>query len=258
MPNYVKNIITFENPEDFQTMVDLTISEKDDKTLFFDFNRVIRPPEELNITDSSAGSNGMDYLLNPQLFVEGKKDMLMDSIKESEILLSYYNKAKGSITDKIIEVIENNRENFYNLNLDLGQKYINNLERFGAKTWYQWSNINWGTKWNSMETNINYEKKTISFLTAWSPPFPIFEKLFQRNNFKFNVIYADEGSCFAGITKFIINEDGTKEIEDQDYEINNKSSVIGLIFNERINLINKYLIKKEDLTEEEQNLEIDR
>ena len=41
MPNYVKNIITFENPEDFQTMVDLTISEKDDKTLFFDFNRVI-------------------------------------------------------------------------------------------------------------------------------------------------------------------------------------------------------------------------
>lgn len=38
----------------------------------------------------------------------------------------------------------------------------------------------------------------------------------------------------------------------------NEGSVIGLIFNERINLINKYLIKKEDLTEEEQNLEIDR
>ena len=41
MPNYVKNIITFENPEDFQTMVDLTISEKDDKTLFFDFNSIV-------------------------------------------------------------------------------------------------------------------------------------------------------------------------------------------------------------------------
>ena len=51
------------------------IAKKDDKTLFFDFNRVIRPPEELNITDSSAGSNGMDYLLNPQLFVEVKKDI---------------------------------------------------------------------------------------------------------------------------------------------------------------------------------------
>ena len=49
-----------------------------------------------------------------------------------------------------------------------------------------------------------------------------------------------------------------RELAYQDYEINNKSSVIGLIFNERINLINKYLIKKVDLTEEEQNLEIDR
>ena len=103
MPNYVKNIITFENPEDFQTMVDLTISEKDDKTLFFDFNRVIRPPEELNITDSSAGSNGMDYLLNPQLFVEEKKDMLKIDISSEEAAIKTYTLHKKLIDDKYIK-----------------------------------------------------------------------------------------------------------------------------------------------------------
>ncbi|SDA30295.1 hypothetical protein SAMN02910447_03163 [Ruminococcus sp. YE71] len=62
---------------------------------------------------------------------------------------------------------------------DLGEK---ERELYGNNNWYDWSVANWGTKWNSygyenFETAENAD--TISFLTAWSAPHPVIEKLSQ-------------------------------------------------------------------------------
>ena len=38
---------------------------------------------------------------------------------------------------------------------------------YGKNNWYDWSNENWGTKWNSCDTT--FEEDTFSFWTAWSP-----------------------------------------------------------------------------------------
>ncbi len=55
---------------------------------------------------------------------------------------------------------------------DLGRK---EQELYGKNNWYDWSIDHWGTKWNA----YYQEKKenTIFFNTAWSIPYPIYEKL---------------------------------------------------------------------------------
>ena len=54
------------------------------------------------------------------------------------------------------------------------------LKKYGAKDWYDWNNKNWGTKWNSCETEIIEDERdglTYSFNTAWDCPREIVEKL---------------------------------------------------------------------------------
>jgi hypothetical protein len=45
----------------------------------------------------------------------------------------------------------------------------------GDLNWYDWSINHWGTKWNAYETVIIDDDK-LSFQTAWSAPWPIFEE----------------------------------------------------------------------------------
>jgi len=48
-------------------------------------------------------------------------------------------------------------------------------KKYGKDNWYDWSNENWGTKWNSDEATFDHNY--ISFLSAWSPASPIIAKL---------------------------------------------------------------------------------
>ena len=73
------------------------------------------------------------------------------------------------------------------------------LLKYGAKTWYDWCVLNWGTKWNSYETKeILVESSyqlNIEFTTAWSAPLPIYEKLDEMfPDAQIEAFWSDEGS----------------------------------------------------------------
>ena len=54
------------------------------------------------------------------------------------------------------------------------------LKKYGAKDWYDWRNKNWGTKWNSVDTEITQDEReglTYTFNTAWDCPREIVFKL---------------------------------------------------------------------------------
>ena len=61
---------------------------------------------------------------------------------------------------------------------DLGQR---ERDLYGESNWYDWSVANWGTKWNAYEfPERPYQMgEPLCFLTAWTPPHPILEKLSQ-------------------------------------------------------------------------------
>lgn len=50
----------------------------------------------------------------------------------------------------------------------------------GYAGWYEWSCANWGTKWDAYEYEFRSREPgrfVFKFETAWSPPWPIFDKL---------------------------------------------------------------------------------
>jgi len=86
-----------------------------------------------------------------------------------------------------------------------------------AENWYDWRCENWGTKWNAMEVEIDYD--IISFSTAWSPSSPIIAKLaaiFPEAEFWYT--FEEPGCCFAGAARY---KNGELIYElDGDYESN--------------------------------------
>jgi hypothetical protein len=54
------------------------------------------------------------------------------------------------------------------------------MEKYGVRSWYEWSIQHWGTKWNAFYAEVTDNgdgSLHVKFETAWSFPFPIFEKL---------------------------------------------------------------------------------
>ena len=52
-------------------------------------------------------------------------------------------------------------------------------EKYGAENcWYQWSRLNWGTKWNAYsQPDPRNTENTIYFTTAWNSPVDLMKKL---------------------------------------------------------------------------------
>lgn len=70
-------------------------------------------------------------------------------------------------------------------------------EKYGSDNWYDWSIANWGTKWPGYDFGEYDGGNSIEFSTAWSPPFPIYEKLSEMfPDVTFNYRWADEDIGF--------------------------------------------------------------
>lgn len=86
---------------------------------------------------------------------------------------------------------------------ELERKEKANLEKYGAKNWYDWCVANWGTKWDV--GGDGYEAQDIpgglmlTFDSAWSPPIDAFATLVDKFNFSIRAMYYEPGMAFAGI-----------------------------------------------------------
>lgn len=203
MPNHVINVLKFNNLTKTQIKIlkeNLTTIQED-KTLF-DFNKIIKCPESLIV---AAGSLE-DYAIK---YVEFKEHNL--HLAEKDKLEEQNKKFICSLTEE--QIFGDYRETYkkYNINnlYDLGKLYLENINKYGARTWYEWNIENWGTKWNAYDQKIKEGKTYIKFIfsTAWSIPMPIYRKL-KKLGLDFEVKYADEdygNNC--GILKYVNGEE---------------------------------------------------
>jgi hypothetical protein len=177
MPNWVKNIVSFEgDSKEIESLFELVKStDKDGEINLFDFDKIIEMPKSLNITSGGIIDSGIEIIKYKE---SGDKSML-DYSKKHFLELNTWD------ADVVIEHLSSR------VDWNEVKTAISNLENYGHKDWYTWRVSNWGTKWNTSEPTI--EDNIVSFETAWSTPYEIFEELSLKfPNLKIKVKYADE------------------------------------------------------------------
>ena len=184
MPNHVENNIILKGDEQ-KIREMLEAIQNDDYGLgTVDFNKIINMPESLNIEAGSETDRGLkaysDFI---DVYVFGRNaeealNAIRNISKESEDIF-----LKQRTDVKINE-------------WELGKIAWNNIQNYGAPTWYEWSINNWGTKWNAYgyDKSSNYNQNTdLWFQTAWSAPHRVIEKLAEMYpNITFEHEWADE------------------------------------------------------------------
>jgi len=95
---------------------------------------------------------------------------------------------------------------------------------------YWWCVNNWGTKWNSSDVELDYDKRkcyaVFSFETAWAPSLGVTEALAKKfPKLTFEHEYEEDGCCFAGISTF---KDG-KMLEEEEWEIEYDDEEEGMV-----------------------------
>ena len=95
-------------------------------------------------------------------------------------------------------------------NLDINSEKSKELfAKYGACDWYDWSILNWGTKWNATciedwyiaEDGITAQ---INFDTAWGQPTEwLIAASKKYPNIEFGLEFYEEGNCFIGYYKII-------------------------------------------------------
>ena len=190
MPNWVKNIVTFDGEQnEIERLLDFIKRDKDedaDENEYgrgtIDFNKVIPMPKDLNIPESSKTSDAIDIYLtaiNPETRDFGVKKTSKNYFQHiiNIIPMKYFGCYKTALTEEEVEKITSNSFNgtFKEL-FALGKKAITNLKKYGALTWYGWCLKYWDTKWNACDS-ISTNSNTIEFNTAWSAPRNVIEKI---------------------------------------------------------------------------------
>ena len=105
-------------------------------------------------------------------------------IKKIKAFKGWYSRKSKNIKyamkkKELTETLENYIKGFFN------------IKRYGERDWYDWSIVNWGTKWNAGYTVVDSD--AIEFQTAWSTPIPVFVELSKRlKDITITVDYADE------------------------------------------------------------------
>lgn len=184
MPNHIENIITLKGDEKKIREMFETIQSDDYGLGTVDFNKIIPMPESLNIEAGSKTDSGLKLykeFISECLFDCRETDILKisaDTLAESE--KAYLSKRKG------IDSAE----------WKLAKTAWNNIQKYGAPTWYEWCINNWGTKWGAYgySETIDYSQNNyLSFQTAWSAPHPILQKLSEMySDITFEHEWADE------------------------------------------------------------------
>ena len=146
MPNYIKNILSFDGDQDQVSRLFSAIQGENGPV---DFNKLIPMPSELEIEAGSRTTAGF------KKYMEFVTDNSFSTEMEPAYLAAHP---------------EIDREEW-----DLGKQAFHNLQNFGCPTWYEWRTQNWGTKWNASSAEVSDDR--LFFLTAWNAPKPVMEKL---------------------------------------------------------------------------------
>lgn len=148
MPNYVTNKLYFDCSQTrFNEIAEYLRGSEEAPLGRVDFNVLIPKPASLDIESSTRGQRGFEAYQHYMQNLPGIDEEAREEFKK-----------------QCMSAFTLRDEDEWNL----GKQYYENLMDYGAKTWYEWSNMYWGTKWNAVDCQIAPEERELVFETAWS------------------------------------------------------------------------------------------
>ena len=171
MPNNITNILTLSSGKELP-MERLLTKEGE-----FDFNSFIPMPKCLRGKSPSCNAvSRANALLGRIVVPKGTVDR--SDLKSLLIHMEFKDQVSLMETRINAHTLEET--------LDCLQSF----QECGYLYWNDFSEENWGTKWNAYDIKI--DKKSITFDTAWDAPFPIFERISKLVDEPIHIKYASE------------------------------------------------------------------
>lgn len=232
MPNWVINKLEVKGSNAVDAIKShMTKNERGE--LDFDFNTLIKMPEELKVEESSKSFDGLKLFIakyTPAIQCIGTANdkkkfgvIVAPLVKNDCSDLSKY-MLKEQEAQNIISKYSNNIPEL----LEIGEKLYRNIVNYDCLDWYDWSVKNWDTKWNSCNTYILEEdddKIVFQFDTAWSPSEKIIDKLAELHpDLEITYKYAEEQTGFmCGIKEYrngyLAYENALDQFSKEAYEL---------------------------------------
>lgn len=187
MPNHVTNKLKLFGEQSRIDELLRAVKYDDDELGTLDFNKIVPMPECLNMTSGSIEHSSVDAYLsavNPHnKGFEQVEKMDKETFEKIVSAINSYHYVSKCKTNLNAKEIADELEKYSDIGdvmsfVELGKKYVDNLQNYGATTWYNFCINNWGSKWNSYDYDELYDN-TLTYHTAWSRVMPIITKLAQ-------------------------------------------------------------------------------
>lgn len=178
MPNWCSNSLKIEGKY-------FPLIFEDDEV---DFNIVVPEPEAYKDLDETS-----ENLLYAYIYLSKGRNMSWNEILPSKYWNAFHFCCTDSelvrrITNRAAELDDITKSKYY----AIGNRLIENIDKYFYPTWYGWRCANWSTKWNAADTYISSSNGHVCFETAWGPPFEWARKL-AESGAEFVLRYEVEG-----------------------------------------------------------------
>jgi len=201
VPNHVTSVITLSGDENRIKAMLEAIQNDEVGVGSVDFNKILPMPESLHMTSGSIEDSAIAVYIsavnpiNEEFEGVQKKDVaeFREMLRKLPVLPHKIDILMPE--NEAINLAENKYRESVKYLVDEGEKYVSNLVKYGASTWYDWATGNWGTKWNAYgyDNGVEMEDGKLKFLTAWAAPHPVIQKLSEMYpDIKFEHEWADE------------------------------------------------------------------
>lgn len=208
MPNWTTNTVILHGTKNrLDEIKELLRSEEN----VFDFEKIIPMPASLHIEAGGIMVVAMALAgqkKNPDAYRSAK-----EKLKKMHLPYTMHDVPEGC--KRVLETEEDIAA--------IGRVYLENQEKYGAPTWYDWRCEHWGTKWNSCQAELASADDTelvYHFDTAWTAPDPVMKALTEKYpdiTATMQSVYEDDLPYNIYVTDFQNGEAVSYEIcEDED------------------------------------------
>lgn len=175
MPNWVSNTLRVNKQDLFRI-----VNKKNE----VDFNLVHPMPQSLSCESGSSNDYAIYYYLSNRCQIDVNA-MHQSTLATTLITNSFSDDWLTEIYNRLQALMQKPNFDADALFKD-GEVLMDNYQKYGASTWYEWCNSNWGCKWNASQTAISDDPNDsnyviIYFNTPWGAPCGWLMKLAEFN-----------------------------------------------------------------------------